>query len=79
MDKLDDLLQKRGRDIPPEIALIKDYVRAKFDADVQVAVKDKQIVISAPSAALAGTLRLHNYDLSAVCKTDKKLIFRIGT
>lgn len=79
MDNLKALLQSRGNQVPPEIQLIQDYVKDRFNASVSVVVQEKQILINASSAALAGTLRLHSYELSKVCQTDKKLVFKIGS
>lgn len=63
---------------PPEIKAIKDYVRNKFKSNVGVTIQPNQIVISAASAALAGTLRLHIRELQNVTKTDMRLVIRIG-
>lgn len=60
------------------MSMIKQYVQDKFKSSVSVTVQDKQIIISAPSAALAGTLRLHSVELAKACQTDKKLVFRIN-
>ncbi len=63
---------------PPEIKIIKDYVRLKFKATVGVTMKDKQIIINTPGAALAGSLRMHVHELQKQLKTDKQLLIRIG-
>ena len=78
MSSIGDILAKRDLQEPPEIGLIKQYVQDKFKSNVSVTVQDQQIIIAAPSAALAGTLRLHSQDLVKVCQTDKKLVFRIA-
>jgi len=77
MSSISDILSKKDYHEPPEISIIKDFVMQRFQSKVGVAVSDKQIIISASSAALAGTLRLHSYELSKVCQTDKKLVFKI--
>lgn len=63
---------------PPVLQAIKDYVKAHFDSEVQVGLRDKDILIIAPNSALAGTLRLHMEDIKAAVKTDKKLVIRLG-
>lgn len=78
MSSIRDILAKKQYDEPPEIKIIKDYVRDKFKSKVSIAVTANQIIIACPNAALAGTLRLHSYQLAEVCKTDKRLIIRIG-
>ncbi len=78
MDNLRDLLPSRKFNEPPEIKIIKKFVRDKFDEDVGIDVRPKQIIIAAPNAALAGALRMHLHELSDLCKTDKRLSIRIG-
>ena len=78
MSSIGDVLAKRNLQEPPEIGIIKKYVQEKFDSSVSVTVQDKQIIISAKSAALAGTLRLYSVEIAKICQTDKKLVFRIG-
>jgi len=74
---LADILGSRW-DEPPEIQAIKRYVQQNFDAFVQVTIQPKQIIISADSAALAASLRLHIYPLQQAVKTDKRLVIRIS-
>jgi len=76
-NSLSDILANKW-DEPPEIKVIKSYVERHFKATVGVTLHDKQIVISAPGAALAATLRMHLPDLQKELKTDKKLLIRIG-
>jgi len=74
---LNDLLANKF-DEPPEIAIIKNYVQRHFKTAVGVTLHDTQIVINAPGAALAATLRMHIHDLKQELKTDKRLVIRIG-
>ena len=74
---LSDLLANKF-DEPPEIAIIKNYVQRHFKTDVGVTLHDTQIVINAPGAALAATLRMQLPQLQKELKTDKKLLIRIG-
>lgn len=79
MDSLLQLLSNRNLPSEPaEIKLIKDYVRTEFQAEVEVMVRDKDIVITVDSSALANTLRLRGPKLKQLCSTDKKLTFRIN-
>lgn len=78
MDSIQTLLQSRQRNEPPEIAAIKAYVQANFNQPVNVAIKSNAITITAKSAALASTLRMHTTQLSKAAQTKKKLFFRIG-
>lgn len=78
MDSLNDILGRKDFDEPPEMASIKKYVQDEFQTAVGVQVRDRDIVISVPSAALANTLRLRSPDIKRRCQIDKRLTFRIG-
>ncbi len=75
---LSDILADRFDDEPSEISIIKNYVQENFSQVVAVAIRGQQLVISTPSAALAGALRPHLYQLKKQCHTDKRLVIRIG-
>ena len=79
MDDLGDILSRKRFTEPPEIKIIKQFVLEKFDEEVAITVKPKQIIIGAPNAALAGSLRMHLHELTQLCKTDKRLVLRIGS
>ena len=78
MDSLSDILGHKDFDEPPEMASIKKYVQDEFKLEVSVLVRDKDIVIQVPNAALANTLRLRGPDIKRRCQIDKRLTFRIG-
>lgn len=78
MDKLFDILGKKDFDEPPEIAAIKKYVRDNFKTEVGVQIKDKDMIVSVPSASLAATLRLRSPEIKRRCQLDKRLVFRIS-
>lgn len=78
MDSLNDILGKKDFDEPPEITSIKKYVQDNYKVAVGVQVRDRDIVIQVPNAALANTLRLQTPDIKRRCQTDKRLTFRIG-
>jgi len=78
MDSLNDILGRKDFEEPPEATAIKTYVNERFHTTVGVSVKPDSIIITAKSAALAGTLRMHTHELSTTIQTDKRLIFRIG-
>lgn len=78
MDSLFSILSDKNFEEPPEIASIKKYVQDEFKSTVGVQVRDKDIIITAPTAALAGTLRMRGPDIKRRCQLDKRLIFRIG-
>lgn len=78
MDSLQSILAGRQREEPPEIAAIKQYVHEHCGATVSVALKQNAIIITAKSAALAGTLRMQTTQIARAAGTNKKLFFRIG-
>lgn len=78
MDSLSSILGNKDFDEPPEMSSIKKYVQDEFQTVVSVLVRDKDIVIGVPNAALANTLRLRGPDIKRRCQTTKRLTFRIG-
>lgn len=78
MDSLRSILSDKDFDEPSEIASIKKYVKDEFQADVSVMVRDRDIVVGVPNAALANTLRLRSPEIKRRCQTTKRLTFRIA-
>lgn len=78
MDSLQSILGSKDFDEPPEIRSIKKYVQTEFGVKVGVQIRERDIIISVPSAALANTLRLRGPELKRRCQLDKRLTFRIG-
>jgi hypothetical protein len=78
MDSLFSILGNKNFDEPPEIAAIKKYVQDAFHADVAVQVRDKDILVSVPSASFANALRLRSSEMKRRCQIEKKIIIRIG-
>jgi hypothetical protein len=78
MDSLNSILGNKDFDEPPEMASIKKYVQDEFQIKVGVLIRDRDIVIQVPNAALANTLRLRGPEIKRRCQLDKRLTFRIG-
>jgi hypothetical protein len=78
MSSIADILANKQYDEPTEVQVIKEFVRESFKSNVSVTMQQKQIIITTPSAALAGTLRMHVHTITELCGTDKRLVFRIG-
>jgi hypothetical protein len=78
MDSLFNILGNRDFDEPPEIAMIKRYIKSQYNTEVGVQVRERDIVIVVPSSALANTLRLNGPTIKRYCGVDKRLTFRIG-
>ncbi|MDL2341527.1 MAG: hypothetical protein QFB87_00405 [Patescibacteria group bacterium] len=77
MDSLFSILGQKNFDEPPEAASIKKFVWDEYKTVVGVQVRDKDISVQVPSAALANTLRLRAPELKRRCQIDKKINFRI--
>ena len=76
---LNDLLQASGNYAePPEVRIIKEFVRENYQETVSVTVQSNQIIIGVNGAALAGTLRMRLHELKQAAKTDKQLVLRIS-
>lgn len=78
MDSLLDILKHKDYDLPPEVAAIKQYVRQEFQAEVEVLMREKDIVIAGRSSALIGSLRLRGPQIKKAASTTKRLVFRVG-
>lgn len=76
-DSLFDIIARKDFDEPPEIRAIKQYVADHFQEAVEVIVRERDILVTANSAALAGTLRFHARQLQRAAKTDKRIMLRI--
>lgn len=76
-DSLFDILSGKNFDEPTESVAIKKYIHDNFKQDVAVTVRERDIIVECASAALAGTLRLHQIQLKKAAATDKRLILRI--
>lgn len=74
-----DLLAKRGvPKEPPEIRVIKQFVKDRIGVTPNVTVGTAQISIGMPSAAAAGALRMELFNLQESLDTTKRLVIRIG-
>jgi hypothetical protein len=78
MDSLFNILAHKNFDEPPEAASLKKFVFDEYKTEVSVTVRDKDISVQVPNAALAGTLRLRATEIKRRCQIDKKINFRIG-
>ncbi len=65
-------------DEPPEVRIIKDFVREHYKQSVAVTVKPSQIIIEVRGAALAGALRARLHELQGLANTKKRLVLRIS-
>jgi hypothetical protein len=78
MDSLNSILSLKDYDEPPEVQSIKKYVQDEYKKSVGVTVRDKDILVVVPSAALANSLKLRSEEMKRRCQITKKITFRIG-
>jgi hypothetical protein len=78
MQSLQDIIGRKNFDEPPEIEIIKTFVRKQFSMDVSVTLQTHSITITTPSAGLAGSLRPMLHKLKKELDTDKRLFIRIS-
>ena len=76
-DSLFDILSTKDFSEPTEKLAIKQYIAEHFKVDAEVMVRDFDIIITVPNAALAGTLRFHVRKLQDAASTKKRLVLRI--
>jgi hypothetical protein len=77
-NSLFDILKDKDFDEPQEVQAIKQYVERHYKSTIKVQVRQSEIIITAPSAALASTLRMEQSQIKYAANTKKKLLFRIG-
>lgn len=76
-NSLADLLANKDFDEPDEMRAIKQFVQQNYQVDVEVQLRDKELIVTTPSAALANTLRLKLPELRKAAATDKRIVLRI--
>jgi hypothetical protein len=76
-NSLADLLASKDFDEPAEMRAIKQFVLQNFQADVEVQIREKELIVTTTSAALANTLRLKMPELKKAAATDKRIVLRI--
>ena len=77
MDSLKDLMGRKDFDIPKEVVVIKDFVRKKFQTDVDVKLQPRSITIVVSSASLASSLRMSLPELYTKLNDQKRIFIRI--
>jgi len=77
-DSIGDVLGKRRYDEPPELTIVRDFVRAHYGEVPKLKISQNSIIIYVSNSALAGSLRMRLHTLKTKINSDKKLIIRIG-
>jgi hypothetical protein len=79
MEQIGTLIKSGKFQEPPEIKLIKDFVRRKYRTEIGVRSTPNQIILLVPGAALGGALRPELHLIRMRLKTTKKLVIRIDS
>lgn len=77
-DSLGDILGRERFVEPPEVEVIKHFLKENFEAGCRITVQPRQIIIAVQGASLAGALRMRLHELQALCQTQKRLVIRIN-
>ena len=78
MDSMQDLLNSKKPQEPPQISAMKDYVFENHNQVVKCSVSQFGYTMTVPNASLASTLHMETPKIIACCNLDKKLFIRIG-
>jgi hypothetical protein len=78
MDSLQDILGQKNFSPPDEIAVIKDYIKRRYDSPSRVKIEKSTIIVSVPSSALAATIYLERLTLIEHCNLKQRLVVRSG-
>jgi hypothetical protein len=76
-NSLADLLADKDFDEPEEMRAIKQFVQKNYQTEVEVQSREKELIVTTSSAALANTLRLKMPELKKAAATDKRIVLRI--
>lgn len=78
MDDLQSLLGKSLPAEPPQVKLLKNYVKEKYDDEASVMVTQNSYILSVKSSGLAANLQHEIPDIKRACELDKPLRIRIS-
>lgn len=76
-DSLGDILGKRGLSEPPEIKIIKDFVKNEIDITPDIRVTKTTFIVNIPNASAANTLRFRLFQLQRQLGHERKIIIKI--
>lgn len=77
-NSIGDILDYKNLNTPDEIAIIKRYVKSKFNSNCLIRMNSRTIIITVDSSSLASSLRLSLNDLkNKLPKSGRQLVIRI--
>jgi len=77
MDTISKLLENKSFNEPPEIKIIKKFVKDNFDDDCMVNISKFRITIIVGNSALAGAIKEKLQTLKNQLTTEKEISIRI--
>jgi hypothetical protein len=78
MDSMQDLLNVKKPQEPPQLLAMKNYVLENHNQVIKCRVSQFGYTIIAPNAVLASILHMETPKIIEKCELDKKLFIRIG-
>ncbi len=78
MDSMQDLLNIKKPQEPPQISAMKNYALKHHNVVVKCSVSQLGYSITVPNASLATTFHMESPKIVEECNLDKKLFIRIG-
>lgn len=78
MDSINDLLNAKKSQEPPQIQALKSYVLDYHKEVIKCSMSQSGYSITVPNASLASTLHMETPKIIKECNLDKKLFIRIG-
>lgn len=78
MDDIANILSNKDFSMPREVSAIKSFVAQEYNKDIEVAIRNDEIVISSRSVGLISSLRMNSPSLVKAASTNKKIRFKVG-
>jgi hypothetical protein len=79
MESLAEILSRKQFKAPDEVTSLKAYIEKHFDVKPKITVRGKNLILSVPNSALAGTLQMKKPNIIKACNLKSQLIIRVGS
>ncbi len=78
MQSLQDMLQDKRPNEPPQVQALKAYAREHYGIEIQVRTSRSHYLVTVPGAAYAHKVRVDTEAIAEACQLEKRLIIHIG-
>ena len=78
MESINTLLSNRDFEEPEEVSKLKVYITRKYEADSQIRISSKGLVIIVKSSSLANVIRLSLPEIKRQLAIEQKLFIKIA-